>query len=264
MIGVACPNASSDQSEKEGMTLFLVGLLGIVLALLPGCDPIVEPTVDTVPEGLWQGETNTNRTLTAAVFEDGTYFFFYSAVANPAVIGGVIQGSGTSEDGTFTSDNARDFVVGGNVLNATVSAGYGIRQFLNGSIAYPGGGIQSFTSSYNIVFDDPTPILATMAGVYQVQAGRIGGVQSGTVTVLADGTFEGSEQDGCTFTGRVTPRSHGNVFDYQITFGGPPCFLSGTTLQGMWYVDLLTRRLFAAAPTATRADAAILFGTKIL
>lgn len=228
-----------------------------------GCgEPIPLPTAGSA-EGLWSGATTTNRTLTSAVLEDGTYYIFYSAVANPNQIGGVIQGTGTSNNGTFSSANTKDFSVGGPVVDATMAADYGVRQFLNGSVTYAGGGTLAFTGTYNASYDT-APIPASLAGVYQVQAGRAGGAQPATVTVSADGTYVGIEQDGCQFTGRATQRTRGNIFDHRITFGGAPCFFAGSTLHGAWYFDMATRRLYAAAPTSARTDAATLFGTKLL
>ena len=118
-------------------------LLGIALALsASGCggdqtsdqNPTL-PSASTA-EGLWAGTTNTNRTLTVAVLDDGTYYLFYSVVSNPKQIAGGIQGTGTSNNGSFTSPNTKDFGIGVAVQDATISADYASRQFLNGSIAY--------------------------------------------------------------------------------------------------------------------------------
>lgn len=241
-------------------------LLVIALALsVSGCgdsNPAVTPAATTA-EGLWSGTTNTNRTLTAAVLDDGTYYFFYSGPANPNQIAGVIQGTGTSNNGSFTSSNTKDFGIGVTVVDATIAANYAARQFLNGSIVYFGAGTVTFTSSYNTAYDT-TPIVASLAGVYAGPAGSSGGVQTANVTVATDGTFTGAEQSGCTFTGKATPRSRGNVFNQSLTFGGAPCFFAGSTFQGIVYFDIPTSRLYMAAPNSLRTDAAIFFGTKIL
>ncbi|MEP6934223.1 MAG: hypothetical protein ABI988_09830 [Nitrospirota bacterium] len=124
------------------------------------------------------------------------------------------------------------------------------------------GGTATFTSTYNTAYDT-TPTLPSLAGVYIGQAGSSGGVQSANVTVASDGGFTGVEASGCTFTGTAKPRVHGNIFDHSITFGGAPCFFAGSTLNGIAYFDVPTRRLYAAAPTSNRADAAIFFGTRL-
>ena len=245
-----------------------ITLLGIAAALsASGCgsqtpDQTQATTSTNTAEGLWSGTTNTNQTLTAAVLDDGTYYFFYSDVLNPNKIAGVIQGTGTSNNGSFTSTNAKDFGIGVAALDATISGDSAARQFFNGTITYSGAGPVTFTSSYNKAYDT-APTVASLAGVYTGQAGSSGGVQTATVTALADGTFTGVEQSGCRFTGKVTARTRGNVFDQSITFGGAACFFLNSTFQGIVYFDIPTQRLLAAAPNNNRTDAAIFFGTKI-
>jgi hypothetical protein len=243
----------------------LITLLGFAIALsASGCSdqtPVLTPA--TTAEGLWFGTPNTNRTLTAAVLDDGTYYFFYSVASNPNQIAGVIQGTGTSNNGSFTSPNTKDFGIGVTALDATISADYAAGQFLNGSITYSGVRTMTFTSSYNTAYDT-TPTIASLAGVYTGQAGSSGGAQTANVTATADGTFTGTEQDGCTFTGKATARTHGNVFDQSIAFGGAPCFFAGSTFQGIVYFDIPTRRLYMTAPNSLRTDAANFLGTKIL
>ena len=98
-------------------------VLGIAIALsASGCGeqtPVVPPA--TSAEGLWIGTTSTNRTLTAAVLDDGTSYFFYSVSANPNQIAGVLQGLGVSDKGNFTSTNTKDFGIGTAASNTTIS-----------------------------------------------------------------------------------------------------------------------------------------------
>ena len=244
-------------------------LLGIALVLSAsgGCggdqtsdQNTTLPSANTA-EGLWSGTTNTNRTLTTAVLDDGTYYFFYSSAVNPNQIAGVIQGTGTSNNGSFTSSNTKDFGIGVAALDATISGDSAARQFFNGTITHSGAGPVTFTSSYNTAYDT-APTVASLAGVYTGQAGSSGGVQTATVTALADGTFTGVEQSGCRFTGKVTARVRGNIFDQSVTSGGFPCFFAGRTFQGIVYFDIPTRRLLVVAPNNDRTDAAIFFGTK--
>ena len=246
-------------------------LLGIALVLSAsgGCggdqtsdQNTTLPSANTA-EGLWSGTTNTNRTLTTAVLDDGTYYFFYSSAVNPNQIAGVIQGTGTSNNGSFTSTNAKDFGIGVAVQEATISGDSAARQFFNGTITYSGAGPVTFTSSYNKAYDT-APTVASLAGVYNGQAGSSGGVQAATVTASDHGTFTGIEPNSkCTFTGTVTARTRGNVFDQRITFDGTNCFFAGRTFLGIVYFDIPTQRLLAAAPKNDRTDAAFFFGTKI-
>lgn len=240
----------------------LAGGLSLIL-MLPGCDPLPEMESAGSAEGLWTGSTSTGRTLTTAVPDGSTYYFFYTLVGDPNQIAGVIQGTGTSDAGDFSSANAKDFGIGTTVLDASVAATYGAQQSLNGSVTYSGGGMFSFTHTYSSAYDTQPP-LGSVAGVYQAQVGRSIGYETATLTVSSDGTYSGSEQNGCTFTGRITSRARGNVFDNTIAFGGAPCFFGTETFQGVWYLDIPTQRLYAAAINGARTDAAILFAVKIL
>ncbi|HSL02949.1 MAG TPA: hypothetical protein VK901_05365 [Nitrospiraceae bacterium] len=243
----------------------LITVLGIAITLsASGCsDQTTEATSESTAEGLWVGTINTNRTLTAAVLDDGTYYFFYSVAANPNQVAGVIQGTGTSNNGRFTSSNTKDFGIGVAVRDATISADYAARQFLNGTIPYSGAGVATFTSSYNPAYDT-TPTVASLAGVYNGQLGSSGGVQTASMVVQPDGTFTGTDPNGCAFTGKATARTRGNIFDQSLTFGGAPCSFAGNTLQGIMYFNIPTRRLYTAAPNSLRTDAVIFFGPKTL
>lgn len=243
----------------------LMSILVLVsLLILHGCGEPEQPT--TTPansaEGFWTGNTNTNRALTGVILDDGTYYFFYSVAANPGQIAGVIQGTGTSSDGTFSSGNAKDFRIGASALDATISATYGSRSFLNATITYAGGAIVTFTSSFNPAYNT-NPTLAAVSGFYTGQAGSSGGVQAANINVTGSGPFAGAETNGCAFTGTATPRIRGNAFNQTITFGGAPCFFPGATFQGIALFDLATLRLMAAAPNGTRTDAAIFSGLRI-
>lgn len=239
--------------------------IGIFLLLgTAGCgDPIQTNTGASTAEGMWSGTLSTNRTLTAAVLDDGTYYFFYSAPANAAILSGLMQGNGTSASGTFSSSNTKDFAIQAAALDATLSGPFSARQFLNGTVTYAGGGATTFTSSFNTAYD-ATPTIASFAGVYQGQASSSGGSQTATITVLSDGTFTGAEQNSCTFSGSFSLRPRGNVVNQTLSFGGGTCFFGSASFSGIAFRDLATNRLYAAAPNSARTDAAIFLGIKIL
>jgi hypothetical protein len=246
----------------------LASIVGIVLALtVAGCGGGGESNSTPAPvastaEGLWSGSTATNRTVVGVVLDDGTYYFLYSVPANPNLIAGVVQGTGVSNTGSFTSTNAKDFnLEGAGVLDATISGNYAARQSLSGTVLYSGVVGATFTSTFDPAYDT-TPSLASLAGTYTGQVGSSGGVESASVTIAATGAFSGASASGCSFTGTATPRANGNVFDQSVTFGGAPCLFAGRTLVGIAYFDVPNNRLYAAAPTSTRTDGVIFLGTK--
>jgi hypothetical protein len=211
-------------------------------------------------EGLWSGTTATNRTITGIVLSDGTYYFLYSFVGNPSLVAGVVQGTGMVSGTTFSSSNARDFNLEGlGVLPGTVSATVATRQSLSGTVSY-GTGSTSFSTTYHSDYE-ATPSLAAIAGTFTGQVALSAGIQSASVSVSPSGVLSGGS-GGCAIGGTMTPRSDGNAFNVVVTFGASPCYFAHQTFSGIAYYNSGARRLYAAAPNASRTDGVLFVGTK--
>lgn len=251
------------------VSLILIGLLSVTIG---GCgsvndSPPPSAPVATTAEGLWIGSTDTipMRTIVGAVLDDGTYYFFYSEQAAPNLIGGLVQGNSTANNGSFTSNNALDFdFVGGVIQSGTIAANYTERGSLNGPALSAGTG--AFTTTFDPAYDTPPspPSVTSLAGIYTGQSGNPdnGGVDPTTLTVAADGGFSGIA-NGCSFSGTMTPRVRGNIFDFSVTFNGAiPCLHAGETLTGIAYLDEPNKHLLAAALTSTRSDVVLITGIR--
>src|SRR5690242_19634678 len=59
--------------------------------------------------GGWIGTTASNRDVTAVLVPDGTYYLVFSAAGDPNTVGGVVQGTDTVNDESFTSSDGLDF-----------------------------------------------------------------------------------------------------------------------------------------------------------
>jgi hypothetical protein len=241
-------------------------VLAVVIAALSGCgggggdSPPASAT--STAEGLYTGTTTTGRNVTGLVLDDGTYYVLYSQISNANVIAGVVQGTGTSNAGTFSSGNARDFNLEGlGVLSASVSANYVAKQSLNGAVAYSAGGTTSFTSNYDATYE-AAPSLAALAGSFSGQVASSAGTESATVAVSSAGVISGSGASGCAVSGSVSPRARGNAFNVSLTFGGTPCLFANQTLSGVAYFNSAAKRLYAAAPNASRSDGVLFVGVK--
>lgn len=235
-----------------------------VVLLVVGCGggggDSAPAATSTSAQGLWVGTTTTSRTITGLVFSDGSYYVLYSPAGNPTAIAGVVQGTGSSSAGAFSSSNARDFNLEGlGVLPATVSASYSSKQSFNGTIAYSAG-TTTFTSAYDASYEI-TPSLASVAGTYTGQVALSVGVQAATVTVSSSGAISGGG-NGCSISGAASPRTDGNAYNLSITFGASPCFFANQTFTGIGYFNSSTKRLYAAAPNAARTDGVLFVGTK--
>lgn len=225
-----------------------------------GSDPssVPQPTAPSA-EGLWSGTTPTHRTVVGLVLDDGSYWVFYTAIANPNVLAGLVQGFGTWHSGSFGSSNTRDFnLEGAGIRAATMSGTYSPKKSFRGTIAYFNGNTESFTGMYDTE-SQSAPNLNLVAGIYtEVRAGN----HTVTVTVESTGTLLGHSSDGCTFAGTLSPHAKGNMFYISVSFESGPCRHRTETATGVTFYDAVTHRLYSAALNSARTNSYIFVGTK--
>lgn len=234
-----------------------------VAALLAACGGGGDsaPAGPSAAQGLWVGTTTTNRAVTGLVFSDGSYYVLYSRVGSPTVIGGVVQGSSSASNGSWSSIDARDFNIEGvGVLSASLAGTYTAKQSLAGTVTYPGGSTSSFSGTYNASYETAAT-LSAVAGTYTGSVAFSQGTQAATVSVAASGAVT-ALAGGCTATGAATPRTDGNAYNVTLNFGPSPCFFPNQSFAGIAYFDAAAKRLYAAAPNAARTDGVLFVGTK--
>ncbi len=236
-----------------------------VLLILSGCGGGGSGSAapSTSAEGLWMGTTGDGREIAGLVLDSGEYWVLYSLVGNNAVIAGAVQGNGTSQNGSFTSSNGKDFnLEGDGISNTTTNANYVMKQSFNGTISYPATGVQnSFTTSYDAAYE-LVPDLNTISGTYTGSAATNGGTVFATVTVTGTGVLTGSSAGGCTYNGTVTPRANGNVYNVTVTFNGGACSNGTNTVTGVAYYTAASKQLNSAALDSSRSNGFIFVGTK--
>jgi hypothetical protein len=220
------------------------------------------PSPATSAEGFWNGTSSNGRTIAGLVLDDGTYWFLYSVVGNPSVIAGAFQGNSSSQNGSFTSSNGKDFNLEGlGILDATVNGSYVMKQSLSGTIAFLLGGQTTFNSTYNADYD-LIPNENLVVGTYTGSTATTGGTEIVTVTLSSPNSITGSSASGCNFTGSFSPRTRGNVYDVSVTFAGGVCSNGTSTVTGVAFFDAATKRLYSAALNSTRTNGFIYLGTK--
>ncbi|MEN9315999.1 MAG: hypothetical protein RIS35_2392 [Pseudomonadota bacterium] len=230
----------------------------------PGPSPVPAPPPVVTPDaaaGFWNGSTETGRSLTGAVLDDGTYYLFYSAANNANALGGFLHGTGSTTAGSFASSNTRDFnLEGPALLDASLQSTVVPRSSFNGTVTYTSGaGVSGFRTSFDTDYDI-VPSLTSLAGTYSGVSG--GSAVTVTMTVASDGAIVGSSSGGCRFTGSASPRSRGNAYDFTLTFGAVPCDLVGQTLKGVGLYDASLRQLLAVGLDTGRTTGFIFLGTK--
>ncbi|OQW34785.1 MAG: hypothetical protein A4E19_17875 [Nitrospira sp. SG-bin1] len=214
----------------------------------------------TSAEGRWTGATRTSRTVAGLVLHDGTYWVFYTAIGNPNLLAGLVQGTGTSHSGSFGSSNTRDFnVEGAGILAATMSGAYVPNKSFHGTIVYFNGDTGTFTSTYDADYES-APDMNLVVGNY---SGLRADHHTVTVTVDSAGTLSGHASDGCTVAGTFAPHAKGNVFHTSMTFGGGACRQGTETVTGVAFYDAATHRLYSAALNSARTTSFIFIGTKL-
>jgi hypothetical protein len=242
--------------------LFVAAISTLLLVSCGGSGDDGGSSTPSDAEGLWLGSTTTNRTITGLVLDDGSFYILYSRVGNAAVLGGVVQGSGSATNGKFSSSSAVDLnTEGAGVLAATVSSDYSAKKSFDGTVSHTAGAATRFTSAFGTAYDQ-TPSLAPLAGTFAGQASFSRGNENANLTVAASGALSGSSTSGCTLTGTVAPRTRGNVFNVSITLGAAPCAFPNQTMAGVAYFDPSAKRLYAATLNSGRTDGILFLGVK--
>lgn len=225
--------------------------------------PVATPAapVATAAEGFWEGRTNTGRTVNAVVLEDGTYWALYSAVNDPSVLSGAIQGNGTTTPGSFSSTNGRDFSVEAeSITNSTLSASYASKQFFNGTLTNQVSRSSiTFTTSYSATYEQPASLVA-LTGSYAGTAATDSGVDRTTLSISSAGIISGTSESGCRFTGNASVHKAVNVYDLSITFQGGTCSNGTATTVGIAYLE--GSNLFAAALDPARSNGFLITAAK--
>ena len=227
-----------------------------------GAAPPPEPASSA--EGLWIGSTSTSRSVTGIVLDNGTYWILYSVPHASSLIAGVVQGTGTSLNGSFSSSDGIDFnLEGQGINNATVSASYMVKQSFNGSVTYPSlNQAYTFTSSYNSDYDQ-TPSVSAIAGTYIGLASVAGSNEPITIVVSSQGVVAGTGgTSGCQYLGAAVPRARGNLYDLSVVIGGGACPSGTSAVTGIGYFDASAKRLYLTALNKSRSDGLIFVGIK--
>lgn len=224
------------------LTALRAGLLSLVLASCGGGGggggSSSSPMPTVTPEGLWIGQTSTvpgstARGLTGLVFESGEFWFFYDGFSAGE---GFVHGTCTITTSSCSTNAATDFNFQGlGIQTTSISSTYVAKTSLNGTITYATGGV-TFTTNYSNRYEI-APLLSAIAAVYP------------SLTIAQDGTFSGSLSSGCHYSGTLTPRSRGNAYTVNLTFGPAPCNNAGATGSGVAFYNDSSKELYLAALT---------------
>lgn len=243
----------------------LAPLIGLIVAACGGgSSSDGESSEPTPARGFYTGFTSTSRAVNVVILSNGTYWGLYSDPSDDTRLAGVLQGRGSTSGTSFTSSNGRDFNLEGvGILNFSLQSTFAEMSSISGIADYAGPtGNITFTASYDDSFE-LTPTLAAIQGSYSGEAASSGGVESASFSISSSGAVSGSGSSGCTFTGKITPRTDGNVYDLTVKFNGGVCVNGTASVTGIAVYEDPEDTLTAAVLNSDRDDGAIFLGTKV-
>lgn len=248
---------------KTLSTLFTATLLMVLSACGGGSSSA--PATNSPAQGMWQGTSSANSTITIFVLGDGSYYIIHSPPNNPSSIDGFIQGTGaaTASPGTFTSSDMKDFIFGTTTpLSATMSANYTAKQSFNGTVTV-GSGSLTFTTTYSSAYET-VPTLGAIAGTYTGTAVVVSVGNGASILTVSSAGALSDDGGNCQLTGSVSSRSEGNVYNFTASFPStcPNTAVAGKTFTGMAYFNAATKGLYVMAPNAARNDGVFYIGSK--
>ena len=270
--------ATQSAPFKSGM---FATLIGVAVLALPGCGGGGGGTATTSAstpgqaQGIYTGSFSTSAFPTGRfstlVLDNDEIWTLYGQEGGSGqlLVYGLMQGQGASNNGAFTSNSIMDYVYDGTSMSATLNATYQVGSSFNGtvsangqSVSFSGTAPAPGSTSYN--YNTPAS-LSDISGSWA--ANNMSGVTS-NYTISAGGTFSGSNQYGCGFSGSVSPRASGkNVFDVTITNNtsvacGVASSLSGRGIAVSSVLSNSTRQLIVALVSSDRHYGSVLFATR--
>lgn len=205
------------------------------------------------------------------ILENDEYWTLYGREGSDGqlLVYGLVQGQGAASNGSFTTSDLKDYYYDGTTANGTLIATYQAGATFNGtlsengrSVSFAGAVPAAGSSTYNY------SSAATVSSISGAWTGtNMSGVSS-NYTIASNGTFAGTNQYGCGFSGTVTPRPSGkNVFDVSLTNNTSPACgaASGLTGRGIALTTLLgngSSQLIVAVVTSDRVYGSVIFANR--
>ena len=219
--------------------------LCVACVLLPGCgggdgggDDLgnggdASSTSGNLPEGAYGGTLSgsTSSDFQALALPSGEFWSLYGVdTGSMFYVDGFAQGSGTSNQSKYTTQNLKDFGFKP-ALSANMTVSYdvasraisGVATYAGQTVRLTGGPIPGSLYRYDLPAS-----LSTVAGHWDAMTTE-GSMMS--VDIKLAGTLTLSD-NGCNGSGTIRGMGR-NYFDVQVTFGGLPCALPNQTATGI-------------------------------
>lgn len=192
-------------------------------------------------EGLYSGTASSGYEFGVVALDSGEIWGIY---LKNGVVYAAVHGSSSVSGGAF-SGSGFDF----NLASATRTSTNFSGTFVSSSSV--SGTLTPSGVAFNGTFDPTYNTAASLSSVTGAWSGPVAselGVQTSSVTVASDGSFQGSVST-CSYAGTFVPRPGGkNVFNLSVKFNSASCLFYGQTLAGIAMVrsgQLITLALLA-------------------
>ncbi len=198
--------------------------------------------------------------------------FGQSGASGEFVIYGLLQGQGNARSGDFSAASIKEFLYDGTSYSGSLTAKYAVGSNFNGLVSINGQSV-SFAGVVPVAGSldlsnyqySSAPNVSDVAGNWSVT--NLSGNTS-TLTITNAGTFSGTNQNGCGFSGTVVARSSGkNVFDVTTTNNTSVACgsYSGLSLRGIGVTSMLPsaqRQIIFAFVNADRSMGGVAIGRR--
>lgn len=257
------------------MIFSLLGAAALVACGGGGSVTATSPSTPGQAQGVYSGSFATaafpaGRFSTLILDNDEIWTLYGEGGVNgELLVYGLIQGQGSSNSGTFASSSLKDYFYDGTTMAGSISATYQMGASFNGTVSAGGqsvsfSGVVPPAGSTNYSYN-------TAANLADISGNWAGTSMSGSTsnyTITSSGTFSGTNQNGCGFSGTVSPRNSGkNVFDVAfLNNTSSSCgTASGLSARGIAVSSVLSngsRQLIVAVVTADRMYGSAIFATR--
>lgn len=210
------------------------------------------------------GAASNSRAAYSVSLSNGDTWVFYSSTSNDALIAGFARASMDAANGSFDLSSGRDYNLEGlGVSSFTGDGTYVAQDSISGTARFGGGTNLTFNGSYDDSYED-TPAIADVQGSYAIDVSTPEFSDSGHMTVASNGSIDGSSDlYDCDFSGQLTPRTDGNVFDARITFAGGECAAPGETVRGIAFYNPSTDQLLGGLVLGDRSSGGVFAANKL-
>lgn len=226
------------------------------------------PANVALAEGAWTGTNSVGNSFDMLVLEDGTLYSMQGTITSGNLLAaGFDIGTATVNGSTMTANLTHYDYRGNRVtgpLMATVVSGKSINGTAglgNGQVTFNSSPLSASYSSYN--YNTPAAI-SDVAGAWTGNVMDVSDAAS-AFSIAADGALANTDL-GCSYTGKLTPRSSGkNVFNVRIQYGPSPCAAANEAASGVAISYVLSngkRQLVMAVENTARSKGGMLTGQR--